>query len=155
MQSHMDGWNWWPSSKWLLASYPALRHYLFDRCFLLIWRNENGCTWSVLSGIFKNVRSANCPLWPCEYWNNLSFLMYCRIGVCICLYWLLVHLLFMSFFVIGWENISWQLHEKLLWMGGCAIRGWQHLQGGALHLSCVQPGYACCCCRWKPQALPF
>ena len=59
------------------------------------------------------------------------------------------------FSVIDWEDLSWQLYKKFLWMGGCAIWGGQHLQGGALHLSCVQPGYACCFCGWKLQALPF
>ena len=158
MQSHMDCWTWGPSSKWLLASYPSLRHHLCNRCFLLIWRNENGCTWSVLSGIFKNVRSTNGPLWPCEYWNDLSFLMclICALKSCVLIiYFLNIISCWCPFFVIDWEDFSRQLYKKLLWMGGCAIWGGKHLQGGALHLSCVQPGYACCFCGWKPQALPF
>ncbi len=140
--------DYWPATLHFATIYATDVFFSFE---------EMKMAWSVLSGIFKNVRSANCPLWPWEYWSYLSFLMYliCALKSCPYNLFLKFHWLLMSFFVIDWEDFSRQLYKKFLWMGGCAIWGGQHLQGGALHLSCVQPRYACCSCGWKLQALPF
>ena len=42
--------------------WPATLHFA-----TIYATDENGCTWTILSGIFKDARSANAALRPCEY----------------------------------------------------------------------------------------
>ena len=57
----------------LLACYSSLCYSLCNRYILFLWANEDGCTRIVLSGIFKNAESANCPLWPSEYLTYFAY----------------------------------------------------------------------------------